>query len=138
MKNIRNFVVLFSILAAAATANAQTTLHGKFQLTSQVRWGNAVLPTGQYRFSMDSIQSPLIIQSEDGKTSTMAVAKTSVDAAPGGSYILTTGSGADRTVRSINLPQLGLSLTYKPLTSEEREMLYTSASQTVPVQMAKR
>ena len=138
MKNVRNLVVLFSIVAAAVAANAQTALHGKFQLTTEARWGKAILPAGQYSFSMDSVQAPLIIKSEDGKTSAMAVAKTSVDAAPGGSYIFTTGSGADRTVRSINLPQLGRSLIYKPLTSQEREMLYTSTSQTVPVQMAKR
>ena len=38
----------------------------------------------------------------------------------------------------MNLPQLGTSLVYKPLTERERETLYAHASQTVPVQIAKK
>jgi hypothetical protein len=68
----------------------------------------------------------------------MAAAESSVDAASDGSYILITGSGANRLVRSMNLPQLGRSLVFKPLAERERETLYTKASQTVPVQIAKK
>jgi hypothetical protein len=140
VKNIRNFVVLFSIVAAAVAVNAQTTLHGKFQLASETRWGKAVLPAGEYSLRIDSAQEPirLIIQAQNGKTATMAFAESSVDATPGGSYLFITGSGADRMVRSLNLPQLGRSLIYEPLTKRERETLYTKVSQTVPVQMAKK
>jgi hypothetical protein len=137
MKNIRNFVVLFSIVAGAVAANAQTALHGKFQLTSEARLGKAVLPAGEYTFTIHSVQSPIVIQSVDGKVSAMA-ASTSADAAPDGSYILITGSGANREVRSMNLPQLGSSLVFNRLTERERETLYTKASQTVPVQIAKK
>jgi hypothetical protein len=38
----------------------------------------------------------------------------------------------------MNLPQLGRSLVFKPLAERERETLYTKASQTVPVQIAKK
>jgi len=141
MKNIRNFVVLFSIVAAAAvTANAQIALHGKFQLTSETRWGKAVLPAGQYSFVIESTQRPvrMVIQSADGKTGAMAQAETSVNAALGGSYLFITGTGPDRMVRSMNLPQLGTSLIYQPLTARERETLYATASQTVPVEIAKK
>lgn len=138
MKNLRNFVVLFSIVAGAVAANAQTTFHGTFQLTSQVRWGKAVLPAGEYTFTMNSVQSPLVIQSVNGKASAMASAISSVDAAPGGSYILITGSGAERTVRSMNLPQFHRSLLFRPLTEREQETLYAHASETVPVQIAKK
>jgi hypothetical protein len=140
MKNIRNFVVLFSIVAAAVTANAQIPLHGKFQLASETRWGKAVLPAGNYSFTIESAQQPvrIVIQSADGKTGAMAQAETSVNAAPGGSYLFITGSGPERMVRSMNLPQLGTSLIYQPLTVRERETLYATASQTVPVQIAKK
>jgi hypothetical protein len=138
VKNIRKFVVLFSIVVGAVAANAQTALHGTFHLTSAVRWGKAVLPAGEYTFTMNSAQSPIIIQSVDGRASAMAVALSSRDAAPGGSYIFITGSGADRIVRSMNLPQLGRSLIFEPLSERQRETLYATVSQTVPVQLGKK
>ena len=138
MKNIRNFVVLFSLVAGAVAANAQTAFQGKFQLTSETRWGKAVLPAGHYSLTLDSVQSLIVIHSEDGKVSAMAKAQFGGQAAPGGSYIFITASGSDRQVRSINLPQIGRSLVYKPLTKREREALYATVSQTVPVQLAKK
>jgi len=68
----------------------------------------------------------------------MAPVKFVEHAAPGGSYISITGSGNDRQVRSMNLPQLGRSLVFKPLSRRERETLYATVSQTLPVQMAKK
>ena len=38
----------------------------------------------------------------------------------------------------MNLPQLGRSLVFNPLTRRERETLYAKVSQTVLVQMAKK
>jgi len=140
VKNIRNFVVLFSIVAATVAANAQATLHGKFQLTSETRWGKAVLPAGDYSLTIESADQPvrIVIQAVNGKSAAMTFAVSSSDAAPGGSYLFITGSGANRMVRSFNLPQLGTSLIYEPLTRSEREKLYTKVSQTVSVQMTKK
>jgi hypothetical protein len=55
----------------------------------------------------------IIIQAVNGKTAAMAFAETSVDAAPGGSYLFIAGAGADRMVRSLNLLQVGRSLAEK-------------------------
>jgi len=138
MKNLRTFVVLFTIVAGAVAANAQTSFRGAFQLTSDTRWGMAVLPAGHYVLTLDTAEPPtIVIHSDDWKVSAMTRAEFDEQAAPGGSYILITGSGPDRQVRSINLPQLGRSLVFKPLTRSERETLYATASRTVPVQMAK-
>ena len=52
MKNIRNFVVLFSIVVGGIAANAQTSFKGTFQLTSATRWDNAVLPAGHYSLTL--------------------------------------------------------------------------------------
>jgi hypothetical protein len=140
MKATRNIAVLFLVLLGAVAANAQTALQGKFRLADEVRWGEAVLAAGQYSLVIESTQTPVrvVIQSANGKTATIAVAETSVDASPGGSYIFITGAGKNRLVRSMNLPQLGTELVYKSLTVAERETLYASASQTVPVQLAKK
>jgi hypothetical protein len=144
MKNLRNFVVLFSIVAGAVAANAQTSFDGTFQLTSATRWGTAVLPAGHYSLTLGSVQFPglsagvIVIRSEDRKVSAMAPAKFAAQAAPGGDYIFVTGSGNKREVRSMNLPELGRSLVFKPLTRRERETLRATVSQTLPVQIAKK
>lgn len=135
MKSIRNILVVISMVLVGVAANAQTVLHGKFVLTSEAHWGKAVLPAGEYTFTMSSVQSPIIIQAVKGKAAAMVLAETHADVAPGGSYILIT---ADGQVRSMNLPQLGTSLIFRPLTSRERETLYASTSRTVPVQVAAR
>jgi hypothetical protein len=135
MKNLRNFATLFVVVLGALAANAQSVLHGKFQLTSETHWGKAVLPAGEYTFTIDSVAGPVVIQAVNGKAAAMAMAQTNSNAAPGGSYIVVT---ADRQVRSMNLPQLGVSLVFKPLTPRERETLYASASHTVPIQLAQK
>jgi len=144
MKAKTFLVVLFTMVAGAVAANAQTYLQGTFQLTSETRWGEAVLPAGHYSFTLGSVRSGALpagivtIHSEDWKVSAMVGAGFVESARPGGSYIFITGSGNDRQVRSMNLPQLGRSLGFKPLTRREHEALYSKVSQTVPVQIAKK
>ena len=138
MKNIRNFVVLLTLVAGAVGAHAQTYFQGKFELTSETRWGKAVLPPGRYSFSMDSVQSPILIHSENGKATAIARAEVNNQATSGGSYIVITGFGTERQVRSMNLPQMECSLVFEPLTERERETLSARAPQTIPVQLAQK
>jgi hypothetical protein len=143
VKNFRNLFLLLSIqsiLTGAVAANALDALHGKFQLSSEVRWGMAVLPAGEYSFVLESTKRPLVVKifTTDGKTGTMFMARTFEDARRGGSYLFITENGSRRTVRSVNLPQVGMSLIFEPLTHHERETLDASRSHTVPVQLAKK
>jgi hypothetical protein len=140
MKNIRNFALLILVVAGAVGANAQNTLSGKVQFPSEVRWGKAVLPAGEYSLSIQSTERPVrvFIRSMDGKRAAIAQAQIISDPKPGGSYIFTTGTGSGQLVRSMNLPQLGLSLVYAPLTARERERLYASVSQTLAIHMTKK
>ena len=57
----------------------------------------------------------------------------------GPACLIVTASGNERRVRSLNLPELGQSLTFEPLTSTEREM-FAKAGQidTVPVIIARK
>jgi hypothetical protein len=140
MKTLRYFAVLMFVLLATVAVNAQTALQGKFRLTEDVRWGKAVLPAGEYSFVIDSMQKPIrvVVQSVDGKVGMLAATSATADASPSGSYIFVTGTGKKRLVRSMNLPQVGRALIYVPLTQRERETLYSSVSQTVPVEVAKK
>jgi hypothetical protein len=41
---------------------AQDRAVGEFKLSQEVRWGNSILPSGQYMFSVDSGRTPMIVQ----------------------------------------------------------------------------
>lgn len=140
MKNFRNLLLLLSIVTGAVVTNAQNALHGKFQLSSEVRWANTVLPAGEYSFVLESNKRPLVVKifPVDGRTGAMVMASSFEDARPGGSKLFFTENGSTRIVRSMNLPQLGISLIYEPLTQREREKLYASQWHAVPVQLAKK
>jgi len=66
MTTIRKFVYA-ALLAASAlslasgVAVAEASAHGKFTLTHDVHWGNALVPAGDYEFSYDPYaKSPIL------------------------------------------------------------------------------
>jgi hypothetical protein len=138
-KRIMNLLVLFSVLLGAVAANAQDALCGKFHLANQVRWGQSMLPAGDYSFVLKSEKRPLIIgiYSADGRAVAFAMAR-ATESASEGSYILITQTGSNRVVRSINLPQLGHAFIYEPLNERKGEVLHAAHLQTLPVQIARK
>jgi len=59
MKTLRNYVYAALLAASALSftpslASAQERAYGKFTLTHDVHWQNALVPAGDYRFSIDS------------------------------------------------------------------------------------
>jgi hypothetical protein len=140
MKAIRNlanlfFAVLIATCLIPTAANAQSAFSGKFHLPEEARWGKAVLPAGDYAVIIENTQMPVraIVRSAEGKTAAVAFAAVSTDADPGPSSIFITGLGSERLVRSMNVPQLGFTLIYEPLSKREREVLYRTATQSVVV-----
>jgi hypothetical protein len=132
--------VLFATCVSTGVANAQSVLTGKFSLAEEVRWDGTVLPAGEYTLTIDNLQMPIraIVRSVDGTKSAMFATAISEDAKGGASYIVVTNNGSERKVRSLNLPQLRLSLTYEPLTKRERTELEVAAAGTVPVVISNR
>jgi hypothetical protein len=138
---------LFLMLLLAAcqipsVANAQSTnLQGKFHLQNEVRWGKAVLPAGEYSFTIDSTKDNTlfaIVRSADGKKAAFAMATASGDPEPDGSYIFITDDGT-RRVRLLNLPEHNLSLAFgQPLSKRDREQLHAAKTEVVPVVLAKK
>lgn len=146
MKPIRNLVsvkllliVLFSACLIPAAANAQSTaFQGKFRLQNEVHWGKALLPAGEYSFKTYSTATNTmfaIVRSADHKKAAFAMATSTNRPEPGGSYIFITDNGT-RRVRMLNLPELNLSLRFGPLAEREREVLYATTAQVVPVVVA--
>lgn len=131
--------VLVSAFLTSGMAVAQNALKGTFELKEQARWDKTVLPAGSYTLAFENSSMPMraVVRSADGKTVAIFSSSVSNDAASQQSFMLITGSGAERRVRSLNLPQLGVSLDYEPLTAAEREEL-SKKSVTVPVTIAAR
>jgi hypothetical protein len=117
-------LVMFAVLTSFTGANGQTSIFaGKFTLPHQLRWGQAMLPPGDYSIRFSSLHSPAIVRSMDGKTMAFVFTARSGDSEKGPSSLTIVTRGNERTVASLNLPGSGVSLVYSPLTKEERETL---------------
>lgn len=132
--------VLIATCAFAAAANAVPTFAGKFTLPYDVRWGQTVLPAGDYVIRMDSTGSPALISPADGsRAGVFTEPPFAEDSHSSGTYLTITNQENQRRVRSLNLPELGKVIVFAPLTRSEREALAKAGQiNTVPVVTAKK
>jgi hypothetical protein len=123
-----------------AAANAQPSFAGKFTLPYEVRWGQAVLPAGDYVIRMDSTASPAKISPANGSSAgAFTMSPVLEDSHSAGTYLTITNQGNRHRVRSLNLPELGKLVIFAPLTKTEREELAKEGQiNTVPVVTAKK
>ncbi len=131
---------LIATCVYTTAANALPSFAGKFTLPYEVRWGQAVLPAGDYVIRMDTTASPAKISPADGRSAGVYTEYPLVeDSHSSGMYLTITNQENQRRVRSLNLPQLGKVIVFAPLTKSEREA-YAKAGQinTVPVVSAKK
>ena len=135
------FLVLFSVCQIAGVAKAQiNNLQGTFRLQNEVLWGKAVLPAGDYSFTIDQEKDSMVFavaRSADGKRTAFAEVSASGKPESGGSYIFIVNDGTCR-VRLLNLPEQHLALTFGPMTKRDREDLHAAKIQTVPVTVAEK
>ena len=117
------FLIAFAALICAIGANAQTqTVYvGKFTLPHQVRWGQAVLPPGDYSIRFSSLHSPATVRSTNGKIEAFIAAGTMADSEKGPGTLTIMIRGNERIVAAMNMPAAHISLVYSPLTRVERE-----------------
>lgn len=131
--------VLVATCVFTAVANAHPSFAGKFTLPYEVRWGRATLPAGDYFISMDSTTAPAMVTSANGSRTVYTEFPTIAESEGGSSHLTITTQGNERRVRSLNMPGIGKSVVFAPLTKAERELL-TKAGQTetVPVILARK
>ncbi|MGA9800426.1 MAG: hypothetical protein WBQ68_15550 [Terriglobales bacterium] len=121
MKSIRRFslfkVVLLAIAAMSASAvpaHGQTT-SGKFSLAHKVRWGSAVLPAGDYAFSVDAQDPPtrVTVRQVDGAMVAMFMPQSIADDdLVGASSLVLHDENGESVVSALRLKSVGLALKF--------------------------
>jgi hypothetical protein len=131
--------VLFATCVFTSSANAQPSFEGKFTLPYEVRWNHAVLPAGEYFIQVDRKGVPVILRSKTTGRSVNSITPILADREKGAARLTVTTRGNEHIVRSVNLPQIGNSLIFEPLTKKERET-FAKAGQiyAVPVVTARK
>lgn len=124
----------------AGSANAQSSLKGKFTLQHETRWGQAVLPAGNYLISFDNHMSNMLVV-RDAKTR-HAVAYEPInnvqDSTEGESALLIAVRGSQQVVHSFRLAELGQTFIFDRELANRREVEEARQSQAVPVIVAKK
>ena len=130
--------VVIAICGFTGLANAQPRFAGRFTLPQEVQWGQGTLPPGQYFIRMDPAGA-VVVSSADGGRTVLMTPPIVADSERGSTHLTITTQGNQRTVRSLNLPELGKSVIFAPLTKSEREVLVKARQiESVPVVTAKK
>jgi hypothetical protein len=121
MKSIRRFslskVLLLAIVAMGASAipaHAQTTT-GTFSLAHKVRWANAVLPPGDYAFSLSSQDLPARVTVRQAGGPVVAILlpqSVSEDDFVGSSSLVLHQEGGESFVSMLRLKNVGMALEF--------------------------
>jgi hypothetical protein len=106
-------IALTAVCAAPAPAAAQDAYKGRFTLTNEVRWSQALLPAGEYTFSLKSAAFPaqVLIHGPNGFAMVLTSAtETKNSDAP--SSITLERRGGMRVVSDLYLAELGIDFRY--------------------------
>ena len=128
-------IALSTLGFTAAFANAQAS-QGKFKLPVEAHWGLAVLPPGDYTFTLDhATANGMIIVRGQGKAAIIpATAGISLSKITEQSELVL----VNRAGRSMYLGHLGLTLQYRVPKDETRYVSQSAPSRSVPVTIASR
>lgn len=129
MSNIRRFVyatmlALTTLSLAPTLASAEEVAHGKFTLTHEVHWEGAIVPAGEYHFSLDSDGAPrlLTLSSLSGRrVGFLVMVHDSDDAKPSDRNQLVLESTPEGSyVSAMELPEFGFTLNFKVPATEKQ------------------
>jgi hypothetical protein len=132
MNSTRKFVyaallAVTSLNFPPGLASAQEAAHGKFTLKHDVRWQNALVPAGEYRFSLDpeGASGLLTLSKLDGSRTGFLMMVTDTDEMTGSGPSLlvleTTAQGS--YVSAMELPGFGVTLHFRvPSEATEKQI----------------
>ena len=123
----------------AGSANAQS-FKGKFTLTHETRWGQAVLPAGNYILTFDNHISDMLVVRDAKSLYGVAYEPANIrqDSTGGESALLIAVRGSQQVVHSLRIAELGQVFVYDRALANRREVEEARQSQAVPVIVAKK
>ena len=124
----------------AGSASAQSQFKGKFTLQHETRWGQAVLPAGQYILTFDNKISNMLVVRDAKSLYRVAYepANDMQDSTGGESALLITVRGSQQIVHSLRIAELGQVFVYDRLLANGREVEEARQSRSVPVVVAEK
>jgi len=131
---------VLAVCFSAVTANAQSAFQGKFSLPHEVRWGQTVLPAGDYLITFNDF-TPTVVFIRDAKTlRTFGFHRVQVQEsnAEGESALLLATHGKQRVVHSLRIAEIGRVFVYDPALARARPVAAARQAQAIPVLVAKK
>jgi hypothetical protein len=133
--------VMLATRMFAGPANAQSNITGKFTLPYEARWGQAVLPPGEYQLTFVDNNAGTMLLIRDAK-SLRVVAYEPVnnpeDNTKSTSALLVGTRGTERVVESLRIAELGETFVYQRSSAHGRKAEEARQLQTVPVLAAEK
>ncbi len=142
--SIKAMLFAAALLAAcliAGSANAQSAFHGKFTLQHEIKWGDALLPAGDYVIALDNITEPCIASirnAANGQPVAFVSSGIAEDSGKGGSALLVASRGGHRVVHSFRVAELGEVFIYDRALARGGSTEEARNAEAVPVLQAKK
>jgi hypothetical protein len=137
MKSIRKFayaaVLTLSALNFAPSLTSAQEAAGSFTLDHDVRWQNAVVSAGKYRFSVGNSPSELLTLHNlagNGETFMLLVTDSEISQSSDSSRLVMVSRSTGSFVSAMHLPEFGMTLRFL-VPPETREVARTVATSTV-------
>ncbi len=114
---------LLAALLSVGVVSAQSPIFkAKFTLPYQVQWGKAILPAGEYWFSLDPVTPSRLTLHGQGQAAVFLMPRRISEGNAGKMSVLVIERGGDRsTVRALRLAELNVVFEYVAPNTETRE-----------------
>ncbi len=145
MRSVRNSVLMklaLLVLFSVCQANAQfTVFEGKFTLQQETRWGQAVLPAGDYLVSLPTAGADIVATVRDARskrTVAWVALPSRGDINAGSSALLVATRGTQQVIYSFRVAELGVVFVSDPALAHAERVGEAQKPQLVPVVVAKK
>ena len=135
-------ITLLAIGFCTGSAHAQSMFQGKFTLPYEARWGEAILPAGDYTLSLGGTHMSGLVtirEADSGRTVGFVLPRSKEESTEGSSELLIAPQGMEHVVYSFRVPQLGLTLISDPALAREHAFSRIAGqTQSIPVSYARK
>jgi hypothetical protein len=133
--------MLLAICSFTRPANAQERFQGRFTLPFEARWGQAVLPAGDFLLTFTQVGGSRMLVVEDAKSGRYIAFESlgsRKDNTKGESALLIGTRAGQRIIHSLRIAELGQVFVYDPALAREYAVQEARQTKAIPVSVAKK